>query len=353
MIQALEHTNGTPVPTDVSVGAVELAIVGGDFSKMASGERLKYLAKLCEWTGLNPLAKPFDYIVLNGKLTLYANKGCAEQLRGKHHITIESVTQWRPPSHLVDSFKDVYVVEAVAIKGDQKDRALGAVFIGGLRGQDLANAVMKAETKAKRRVTLSICGLGMPDESELTERGTRNAEQPTNILEMETAADRAEDLNKRLGEGTPERQPVVAELVSEPVNLSTQSRRADAGDKRTAKTVGDGGGSESAQQTQSAQTATVVEPTARHEPMKSPENVESRPSPGQPGLLPDDLVSQVENALGEHGILATRWMMAQNPPWLIPGQTLAHLRSVRANRIVKQRDSFIASLKTWAASQGK
>ena len=31
----------------------------------------------------------------------------------------------------------------------------------------LANAIMKAETKAKRRVTLSICGLGMLDETEL------------------------------------------------------------------------------------------------------------------------------------------------------------------------------------------
>src|SRR5690606_14334225 len=32
---------------------------------------------------------------------------------------------------------------------------------------ELANALMKAETKAKRRATLSICGLGMMDESEI------------------------------------------------------------------------------------------------------------------------------------------------------------------------------------------
>jgi hypothetical protein len=35
-------------------------------------------------------------------------------------------------------------------------------------GESRANALMKGTTKAKRRVTLSICGLGgMPDESEL------------------------------------------------------------------------------------------------------------------------------------------------------------------------------------------
>ena len=32
-----------------------------------------------------------------------------------------------------------------------------------LNGEDLANAMMKCETKAKRRVTLSICGPGMLD----------------------------------------------------------------------------------------------------------------------------------------------------------------------------------------------
>ena len=36
-----------------------------------------------------------------------------------------------------------------------------------LNCDDLANAFMKAETKAKRRVTLSICGLGILDETEI------------------------------------------------------------------------------------------------------------------------------------------------------------------------------------------
>src|SRR4029077_13307885 len=44
--------------------------------------------------------------------------------------------------------------------------ATGAVSIKGLGGQLLANAYMKAETKAKRRGTLSICGLGWMDETE-------------------------------------------------------------------------------------------------------------------------------------------------------------------------------------------
>jgi hypothetical protein len=44
-----------------------------------------------------------------------------------------------------------------------------AVAVKGLIGEALANAYMKSETKAKRRVTLSIMGLGLLDESEISE----------------------------------------------------------------------------------------------------------------------------------------------------------------------------------------
>lgn len=49
----------------------------------------------------------------------------------------------------------------------RQDESIGAVPIAALKGEALANAMMKCETKAKRRVTLSICGLGMLDETEV------------------------------------------------------------------------------------------------------------------------------------------------------------------------------------------
>src|SRR5690606_8779893 len=47
------------------------------------------------------------------------------------------------------------------------DSDTGAVPIAGLKGEAKANAILKAITKAKRRVTLSMVGLGMLDESEV------------------------------------------------------------------------------------------------------------------------------------------------------------------------------------------
>jgi hypothetical protein len=62
---------------------------------------------------------------------------------------------------------DLYVVTARAKdRHGREDECTGAVPLGHLKGDDLANALMRAETKAKRRVTLSIAGLGWLDETE-------------------------------------------------------------------------------------------------------------------------------------------------------------------------------------------
>jgi hypothetical protein len=62
----------------------------------------------------------------------------------------------------------VFIVTAkVRNKDGRTDIAKGAVNIANLKGEALANALMKTETKAKRRATLSICGLGFLDETEV------------------------------------------------------------------------------------------------------------------------------------------------------------------------------------------
>jgi hypothetical protein len=63
---------------------------------------------------------------------------------------------------------DLYLVTARAQdQTGREDESLGAVALGTLKGDALANALMKAETKATRRVTLSLAGLGWLDETEI------------------------------------------------------------------------------------------------------------------------------------------------------------------------------------------
>ena len=142
------------------LSAIEKVVVQGDLSPLTAQQRVTYYKKVCESAGLNPFTKPFEYIVLNGKLTLYAKKDCTEQLRKLNGISIVSLED-----KLVD---DIYIVTAKAsTKDGRTDQAKGAVVLGHLKGEQKANAIMKAETKAKRRVTLSISGMGFCDESEV------------------------------------------------------------------------------------------------------------------------------------------------------------------------------------------
>ena len=140
---------------------IESAVIQGDLSQLKPGERAEYYLKVCESIGVNPLTRPFAYIkTKEGAIKLYALRDCADQLRSKHRVTISIVSR--------DASDDVYVVTARAMMPDGRaDESTGAVATKGLQGEALANALMKAETKAKRRVTLSICGLGWLDETEV------------------------------------------------------------------------------------------------------------------------------------------------------------------------------------------
>lgn len=149
-----------PAPAPPSATEIERVLIGGDLSKLTAEQRNTYYMQMCQSLGLNPMTKPFAYITLSGKLVLYALKDATEQLRKLHGVSITEVTS--------SQVGDVFVVAAKAQdRTARTDAATGAVAIGNLKGEALANALMKAETKAKRRVTLSICGLGMLDETEV------------------------------------------------------------------------------------------------------------------------------------------------------------------------------------------
>jgi len=148
------------ITAPVTTSAIESVLIDGDLSKLTAPQRVQYYRATCDSLGLNYLTKPFAYIRLNGKLTLYALKDCTEQLRKRDGVSIVDMK--------TQLMEGVFIVTAYAeTASGKKDVATGAVTIQGLKGEALANAYMKAETKAKRRVTLSVCGLGMTDEGEV------------------------------------------------------------------------------------------------------------------------------------------------------------------------------------------
>jgi hypothetical protein len=136
-------------------------ILQGDLSKLSAGDKVRYYNGYCERMGLDPFTKPFDILRLNGKEILYCTRSGTQQLNKLHKV-----------SHLITSRDTnaeagVYIVTSKASLPDGRcTESIGAVNIAGLKGEAYANAIMKAETKAKRRATLDLLGLGVLDESE-------------------------------------------------------------------------------------------------------------------------------------------------------------------------------------------
>jgi hypothetical protein len=169
------------MPLHPEISAVEQALYMNDLAALDSEQRIILVNEICRSVGLNPLTKPFDYITLNGKLTLYATKSATDQLRRIYKINITAAED----------------------RDGRTDESTAVLTVKGLSGENLANAYMKAETKAKRRVTLSICGMGMLDETE-AEDSYRYSPPPLREPEAVTAY---------VVEPTPQGDPETGEII--------------------------------------------------------------------------------------------------------------------------------------------
>jgi hypothetical protein len=139
---------------------LEKVITASDLAGLSPIDKVNYIKNVCESLGLNPLTRPIQLIRFDGKEVMYFTKDSTEQLRKNNKVSINNIEN--------TIFNGVYIVTAHASTPDGRiDASTGATSVDGLKGNALCVAMMKAETKAKRRVTLSICGLGHLDESEI------------------------------------------------------------------------------------------------------------------------------------------------------------------------------------------
>lgn len=145
------------LPFDESI--ISSIVINGDISKLSPQQKVSYYHQFCERLGLDPLSQPFKLLRLNGKEVLYCDRSGAQQLNKIHKVSHEIKAR--------ETVSGCYVVTAQASTPDGRHtESIGAVTIDNLRGDNLCNAMMKAETKAKRRATLDLLGLGILDETE-------------------------------------------------------------------------------------------------------------------------------------------------------------------------------------------
>lgn len=173
---------------------VEQAIQLGDMKQMSPDQRVQLYRAVCLSAGLNPLTQPFTWLERQDKTWwLYANSTCAQQLARIHRVSYKDLNR----VHETLLGEPFYRVELTAYTPDGRElpsqgilsltkkkrvqngawplkqgqqradpRMVDALDEDGepilipLRGQALADAMMKCDTKAMRRAVMALVGLG-------------------------------------------------------------------------------------------------------------------------------------------------------------------------------------------------
>ena len=151
---------GYDVDERTGAKVIDSIVLRGDLSGLGPAERARFYVQMCEGLGLNPHAQPFAFLRLNGKEILYATRGATDQLAAMHRVNRKIIDG--PKVIDLAGTKLVYAVCEASMPNGRVETATATVPL-----TDPVNVLMKAETKAKRRATLSILGLGVLDELEI------------------------------------------------------------------------------------------------------------------------------------------------------------------------------------------
>lgn len=210
--------------------ALERVVTMGDLRYLEPEERVAYYLDTCKSLGLNPRSRPFDWIELDGKLCLYPNKSCTDQLRAVHRIRIQTtMPEASPDGSMLRCVATAWMPDGRSDTATKFVPLIGYRRDGGtyrLAGKELANAYMKAETGAKRRVTFSLIGLAAPPaDVEEVEYKPITVDGRGNILANPTAEQKAlaadPGMARAIGEPVfedidPDRSPLAGEADQRP-----------------------------------------------------------------------------------------------------------------------------------------
>lgn len=149
-------------------------MVTGDLSKMTMVQKAQFLYKLAKAEGIPPFPPPYAIGKDNmGKEKIISTKNRAESLRKRDGISTK--TLYKGPLRMGSEFNMEYY--EVEVEGSTRDgrtaTGTGVNYIKGAMGQELANKIMGCETKAQNRVTNSLSGSGLMDETEAVDSNMR------------------------------------------------------------------------------------------------------------------------------------------------------------------------------------
>ena len=179
MMKAEASTEEYRMDPELGGRVIESLVLRGDVSALSPSDRARFYIQTCEGLGLNPHAQPFAFLRLNGKEILYATRGATDQLAAIHRVTREIIDG--PKVIDLAGTKLAYCVCRASLPNGRHETSTKT-----LPFTDPINVLMKCETGAKRRATLSILGLSLLDETEL-ETIPASVQQQTSQVDLGAA----------------------------------------------------------------------------------------------------------------------------------------------------------------------
>ena len=183
-----------------------------DLDQLSEAEQLEYVELACEHLGV-----PSDLGLVSlgfmdsgdgkRKKVLYVHKGATDIVRDHRGINVESMIPLAANKEYVG-----FTATGKDSKGRQ-EVAVGAVSISGLTGVAVANAVMTAQTKASRRLTLIYAGGGFFAATEVSEttRNIANSASSLSTVAAQPSTTPSAAPGKDITEPTPTSEPALEE----------------------------------------------------------------------------------------------------------------------------------------------
>jgi hypothetical protein len=330
------------LPLDINDQAMVRAVGMGDVSGLSPEQRLRYIGWICQSTGLNAATLPIRILEMDGRTVLYATAEAGAQLRNNRKVSI-TITERREE-------RGCYIVVARAsMPSGRTDEATGAVptiypdtFYDRtsrmrkphpragkpIDGLDYCNALKKAETQAKRRAALSICGLSFPDESEVEEMKRANV---TSVVDTtETAS---------------ERGAALLDVTVEPQESSTPTAAVP-------QSAPPGNAAPNPPELKAGATPVVgPEPApANSTPPGTPEPAQSSTA-GPASVLSDGTVGKLETIFGAAKVPTDCGAFLISRSYLAAGANLNALKPDMATKIIGNARAFHRSVEAWAAAK--
>lgn len=153
-----------------------------DLDRLSEEQRQEYYLAACEYLRIPPELNVLAFHWMDQgdgvrKLVLYAKKGATDIIRNNLGISV------------IDLRKEAGNGEVTwVVKGQNKEgrteMSSGSKSVQGLRGRELESAIMWAQTKALRRMTLQFVGGGILDETEIAEPTTTDIKNAVSLAEV-------------------------------------------------------------------------------------------------------------------------------------------------------------------------